>query len=169
MTDLKWLEQYNGETTEELLALEGKYRTDSLVVAFHQAVDQKAARVGNENLAEEERIILAVEALESEVNNGGYDQFFINSSKEYAPMVVEALQRIGCAETATLTQEAIDALGVRGPITAEAIERVMQKDDEKRNRRLTGCDERYFAEAGDLSGQLLQFIKANRMKVRLND
>ena len=85
MSELKWLEKYSGQTTDELIALEGKFRTDSLVTAFHQAVEQKWARDGGEALSEEEIVVLAIEALECEVNNGGYDQFFINSS-EYAPI-----------------------------------------------------------------------------------
>jgi len=34
MADLKWLDQYSGETIEELLALNGEYRIDSLVVVL---------------------------------------------------------------------------------------------------------------------------------------
>jgi hypothetical protein len=81
-----------------------------LVVAFEQAFDQRAARVGENALTEEERIILAIEALEREVNNGGYSQFFLNSSREYAPVMVRALERIGCLKTAKITQKALDAL-----------------------------------------------------------
>jgi hypothetical protein len=50
MRELPWLNAYSGETVDELLALEGKYRIDSLVVAFEQAMDQKAARVGENKL-----------------------------------------------------------------------------------------------------------------------
>ena len=72
MSELKWLDGYSGQTTEELVALEGEYRTDSLVLAFEQALDQRVEHVGQEGLTEEERIVLAIEALEREVNNGGY-------------------------------------------------------------------------------------------------
>src|SRR5437879_4032538 len=107
MQDLQWLDGYSGETIDELIALEGKYRTDSLVLAFEQAMDQKAARVGQDKLTLEERVILAIEALEREVNNGGYDQFFVNLSREYAPIIVDALRRIGCPRTAEITQKAL--------------------------------------------------------------
>src|SRR5215472_14129753 len=110
MADLKWLDGYSGQTIDQLVALEGEYRIDSLVTAFHEALDQKAARDGEESLSGEERVVLAIEALEREVNNGGFRQFFENSSQEYAPMIVQALERIGCARTAAITQEAIDAL-----------------------------------------------------------
>src|SRR5712692_6395503 len=42
MTDLKWLEKYSGQTVEQLLSLEGEYRTDSVIIAFEQAIGQKA-------------------------------------------------------------------------------------------------------------------------------
>jgi hypothetical protein len=83
MSDLEWFEGYSGQTADELLSLEGKYRTESLVVAFHQSVEQKWAREGDDALSMEERMIPAIEALESEVNNGGFAQFFVNGSNEY--------------------------------------------------------------------------------------
>ena len=46
MTELDWLEGYAGQTTEELLALEGRYRTDSIVLALEQALERKAASAG---------------------------------------------------------------------------------------------------------------------------
>src|SRR5262249_52433074 len=106
MPDLQWLDRYNGETFDELVALEGTYRTDSLVLAFEQAMDQKAARVGENKLTAEERVILAIEALEREVNNGGYGQFFVNTP-EYAPIIVDALRRIGCPKVAEITDRAV--------------------------------------------------------------
>ena len=97
----KWLNGYSDQSVEQLLSLEGEYRTDSLVLAFEEAINRKAQRDGMQSLSEEERVVLAVEALEREVNNGGYDQFFVNSSREFAPTVVSALQRIGCKKTAS--------------------------------------------------------------------
>jgi len=77
--------------------LEGKYRIDSLVLAFEQAISRKAARAGDRRLANEERVRLAVEALEREVNNGGYDQFFLNPS---ASVIVDSQSSFRCEKTA---------------------------------------------------------------------
>src|SRR2546421_9028027 len=107
MPDLQWLDRYNGESFDELVALEGSYRIDSLVLAFEEAMDQKAARVGENKLTGEERVILAVEALERELNNGGYGQFFLNTPA-YAPIIVDALRRIGCPKVAEITDRAVN-------------------------------------------------------------
>jgi hypothetical protein len=169
MTGLKWFDGYSGESTDELIALEGEYRADSLVLAFEQAVQLKAGRRGSGSLMEEETTILAVEALEREVNNGGYGQFFINSSKEYAPIVVDALRRIASTEVATLTQDAINALGIEGPVTIKAIDLAMEEENTERDDALEACDERYYKVVGDLAGRLFQFIKSNRREICLNE
>ena len=93
MPELKWLEGYSGQGVDELIAFASEYRVDSIVLAFEQALQQSTHRIGLSKLHEAELTILAVEALEREVNNGGYHQFFLNTP-EYAPFIVAALQRI---------------------------------------------------------------------------
>ena len=43
MADAKWLAQYSGQSVAELLALANEYRIDSIVLAFEQALGQKAS------------------------------------------------------------------------------------------------------------------------------
>lgn len=167
MQDLPWLDGYSGESADDLIALGGKYRTDSLVLAFEEALGQKAARLGTNKLTAEELVVLAVEALEREVNNGGYGQFFVNSSNEFAPIIVDALNRIGCPETAAITQDAINTLRLQGPLTMDGIDRAMAQESDERDRKLSECDDRYFSVAGDLSIPLLEFIKNNRNRISL--
>ena len=136
-----FLESYGGQSTEELLALAGKYRIDSLVLAFEQAIQQKAAP------SKEESYVLAVEGLEREVNNGGYRQFFDNSSGEYAGIVVEALQAIGCSKTAAMTADAIAGRGDEG--------------------KLAACDDRYYANDEPIADRLFAWIGNNRARIRV--
>jgi hypothetical protein len=165
MRELPWLNAYSGETVDELLALEGKYRIDSLVVAFEQAMDQKAARVGENKLSDEERIILAVEALEREVNNGGYGQFFVNSSREYAPIIADALRRIACPKTADITNQALKVVQ-RIPMTDEEMENFTYKENQERQEMLAECDKLYFEGPKNIEESLFAFIKANRAKIQ---
>jgi hypothetical protein len=161
MPDLKWLDGYSGETVDELIAFEGKYRTDSLVLAFEQAMDQKAAHVGDDKLTSEERIILAIEALEREVNNGGYGQFFVNSSRDYTPIIVDALRRIGCPKTAEITKKALKIVQ-KTPMTDEEIEKGSWEENEDRQGALGECDTLYFERPENIEESLFAFIKANR-------
>ena len=164
MPDLQWLDGYSGESVDELIALEGRYRTDSLVLAFEQAMDQKAARVGENKLTFVERIILAIEALEREVNNGGYGQFFVNSSREYAPIIVDALRRIGCPKTAEITQKALRIVQ-HAPMTDDEIENGTWEENEERQDAFGECDSIYFERPENIEESLFAFIKANRAKI----
>jgi len=80
-----FLEGYGGQAIAQLIAMKDSHRVDSLVLAVEQALGGKRA----EDLSEPERVVLAVEAMEREVNNGGYEQFFFNSSREFTGLLVE--------------------------------------------------------------------------------
>jgi hypothetical protein len=165
MAKLPFLQSYSGQTTEQLLSLEGEYRIDSLVLIFEEALGKKAYRDGVGALSAEENVALAVEALEREVNNGGYSQFFENSSQEYAPIIVPMLVRIGCPETAKITQRAIESLHLPD-LSIEAIEAVVAAD-EMNSEVLNDCDNSYFGSGEDIAGQLFAFIKKNKDAITL--
>ena len=50
------------------------------------------------NLTNEQKIVYSLNKFESEVNNGGLCQFFVNSSSECAPYISEALAAVGAFE-----------------------------------------------------------------------
>jgi hypothetical protein len=79
---------YSGQSADELFGLAGSCRADSLVVAFETALDEKATNQGFAALSEPERDVLAVEALEREVNNAGSGQLVLNSSNVHVSQVV---------------------------------------------------------------------------------
>lgn len=166
MSKNEWLDTYSGQTVDELIALEGKYRTDSLVLAFEQALELKAVRVGSNNLTVEERVILAIEALEREVNNGGYDQFFVNSSREYMPIISDALQRIGCPKTAAITKIAL-RIESQNPLTDGEIESSDSAENVELQEALNACDRMFYESEENIDESLFAFIKDNRTKIEL--
>jgi hypothetical protein len=116
---------------------------------------------------ENERIVLAVEAMEREVNNGGYLQFFSNSSIEFTPILVKSLQRIHCPKTAQLTQQAINVLGLTGAVTIENIDKAIRGDNKQSDEQLIECDRKYYQNEEDIAGQLFIFLKNNQIKINL--
>ena len=157
---------YSGETTTELLAYPARGQCDSLVRAFEEGLRRKVSRTGQRALSQEERTILAVRALDREVNNGGYHQFFCNSSKRFAPEIVQSLSRIGCRRTAKITQRAINALRA-APLTVARIEAAMRKTNEERDRELERCDERFYRTPQGIPCRLYAFIKAKSERIKL--
>jgi hypothetical protein len=167
MENDSFLNNYDGQTVEELIQLQQTHRVDSLVLAFESALE--ARRDAGEKLNEIEHTILAVEALEREVNNGGFSQFFYNSSVEYTPIIVTALKNIGCFKIADLTQKAIDILGVDS-LDPDTIEHRMDPGDEALLDALGELDEIYFDsdeinEAPEYA--LFEYIKTHRKNIKL--
>lgn len=164
MTELPWLDGYAGQTTDQLLALESSYRTDSLVVAFEAGLSAKASR--GDRLSDAEWTVLAVEALERAVNMDGFDGLFRNES-DLVPRLLTSLAAIGSNDVVELVARAISVLGVEGELTGSSIEAAIERDDERRDRGLDDLSEAYYAVAGDLAGPLLRFIRDRRSEVSL--
>lgn len=139
-----FLASYGGQTTDQLIELDKRYRIDSIVLAFEQGIQQAAEK---RPLTQEETYVLAVEALEREVNNGGYSQFFSNSSSEWADTIAAALRAIGCPKTADISARA-----------------VASREDGK---ALSECDERYYANDEPIADRLFDWIKRNRAQIKL--
>jgi len=191
---------YTGQTTDELLALEGEHTPLVLVFAIDEALSKKLKRtLGQEKwgdvtfkamkdaardiaegrpvrgpLTEEEVIVLAIVQLESQVGNGGYDQFFHNCV-DFTPMIVKALRRIGRDDVAAVTQEVLDILNVQGPLTDDdAIYRALDALSDEQGNQILDLDERFYTiattsrtdDAEDiLDVSLWNFIKKNRDKI----
>lgn len=159
----EFLSGYGGETTEELIAMADDYRIDSIILAFEAALEQQR---GERSLTTEESWILAIEALEREVNNGGYLQFFENSSREHAPSVVQALEAISCPQVAELTQRAIATLKIQGEITEAAIEEAIEAREDEISESLDALDSEFFQQTESIEDRLFEFIKANRDHIK---
>jgi putative ribosome biogenesis GTPase RsgA len=159
-----FLESYGGQSTAELIALEGSHRIDSIVLAFEQALQAKLER---EPVSDEERVVLAVEALEREVNNGGYHQFLVNSSNEHAEVIVEALRRIDCPATAAITEQALAAIGFTAAMTPGEIAEFATDHYDDLAQALGRCDDRYYAGDEPIAQRLFEWIKLNRAKIRI--
>jgi hypothetical protein len=153
-----------GKSVDELLAITNGNEIE-FIQALEMAIQQKSERVGVDDMTEEEIIVLAVEALEREVNNGGYSQFFVNSSREYIPIIVHALLSIGCPKTAEITKSAIAAAGFQGlaPMAlAEALDAYCGADDQE----LDECDQLYYRSGEYIGGKLIDFVKANKNAIQ---
>lgn len=163
----RWLKTYSGQSTAQLIAMESKYDLASLLLALEQALGMKVHRFGATSLSLPERTVIAVEALEREVMNGGYQLFFQNSSKVHAPQVVAALKRIQSFTIAKITQDALSAIGLRGRVNRKQIDIAMAKLNPKADARLRRCDEVFFLAGCEITPLLFRYVKANRDRVSI--
>jgi hypothetical protein len=133
--------------------------------ALEQAIQEKLKGSGAVKMTGVERLVLSVMGLSREVNNGGYDQFFRNSSRRFAPAIVDDLVRIGCPEIADITQQALDALDLPKLSVAE-IEAAMARESVQRDRALKRCDIAFY-ERGELSERLFAYVKAHQAGITI--
>jgi uncharacterized protein DUF4375 len=158
--------EYTGQATSEILAHVDTQSDFSLLRGLEWGIQAKARALGGEDkLTDEERLVLAVLALEREVNNGGYRQFFWNSSRRFTPTIVASLYRIDCERTAVLTAKAITALGLSA-VTVQAVEEEIQRENEARNAQLTMYDREFYT-FNETTEKLLRFAMVERAKIQV--
>ena len=161
MAEERWLEEVGDRTIEQVIQLEGSHRIDSIVVAIESALLQK------EELTPVERIILIIEAMEREVGNGGFTQFFFNSSNEYANELVAALRRIGIPDIADIAERAMRAIGAQADWTYEEFEAASEDPDESTRAELDACDQAYYETEVAIADTLYDYIKKNKSDIHL--
>jgi uncharacterized protein (DUF849 family) len=143
---MEWLDGYDQQTPGDLVALQATHRVDSIVLAFEQALQLKAMREGEASLSATERAVLAIEAMEREVNNGGCGQLFINEPDERFTALPSQLTAIGCPVTASLAAQALAA-----------------RDNPDALAPLDGA---YYNAGEDIAGQLLRWLEARLDDIR---
>jgi len=98
-------------------------------------------------------------AVESEVNNGGFSQYFLNSSGETAAFVAEALEAIGAPKTAHICRRAIKRAFPKGlPSTQAEISSLAAEFSDKTIDRLGALDSEFLAYLHDLTDLLYAYV-----------
>ena len=117
-------------------------------------------------LSAEQRVFQAIWELEAEVNNGGFRQFFWNSSGCLAPHAVDALHTIDAPRAASIVEKAIGLVG-----------RVRWSDDTRRKKQIDALqpktvaaldklDQSFFTYPDDLNDLLYRYVCRNRAQLR---
>lgn len=158
--------EYTGQSSDEVLAHVETHSLFSVLGGLRWCLEAKArAQGGEDKLSEEERVFLAVLALFSEVNNGGYRQFFWNSSRRYTPIIVDSLRRIECERTAELTGRAIASLRLKD-MTVDRITEEIQRENPVRNAELEALSKEFYSLPDETTPQLLRFVIAERARIQ---
>jgi len=84
---------------------------------FEQKIFEVTAQSGYESLNRNQQLYSAVWICNIEINNGGFSQYFSNSSGDTWPDAVACLEAMGFHERLAILREAIDLFGEAGPST----------------------------------------------------
>jgi hypothetical protein len=77
-----------------------------MIIELSYGISDKINKYGYESLTHVEKVLHHVYWLESEVNNGGFHQYYSNTSGDYAYETPETFEEIGATYTASLVTKA---------------------------------------------------------------
>jgi uncharacterized protein DUF4375 len=137
--------------------------TEIDLIRVSEAVWAREAALGDDSLSPAERVFLCVWNLEAEVNNGGFEQFFINSAGDKAVETTVALREIGAAHVAIIAEEANGLFRPSGPPTdRDARVAALERLGEPATDALNALDARFYKYPDNLEALLRQFVDRNR-------
>jgi hypothetical protein len=127
-----------------------------------QLSESGMAKFGKEDFAQQplpQKVFSAIWEIESEVNNGGFSQYFSNDSAESASFVVQALETIGAPRTANICSRAIvTAFPGELPATVEGIHAVAREFSEGILAKLEPLDQEFFLHPHNLTDLLFAYV-----------
>ncbi len=140
---------------------------NQFVISMYLYIAEKCAYGDNmEKLNDEQKVFYITQALEAEVNNGGFSQFFFNSDGCFGNELVAAFEKIGAMKTAEICKKAVSIYGDSVPTDRAERENVLIPEDEKEEERieeiLNECDDAFFEYEDDLIALNYQFIVDNK-------
>jgi hypothetical protein len=117
-----------------------------------------------------ERVFMAVWDLETQVNNGGFRQYFLNNSGRLTCEVVGALRTIGAESAAAIVQQPIAAVGENLPWHDDPARQAEIKALSTEIRdKLDSLTQRFFLYPDNLTALLYRYVCRHRKELRAPD
>jgi hypothetical protein len=136
------------------------------LIELSESPNARFFRLEFKDLTPEEQVFLSVWQLESEINNGGFHQYFLNSSGDVAWFAPEALERIGASKMAAIVRRA-NAVFSGGSPPTEPVQRQQALESAGRSalQILDEIDQDFYQYPDDLTSLLFDFVIAHRATI----
>ena len=136
---------------------------ERMLLEYADVAFDRLARLGYDKLDAVDKNFVCVWALEGEVNNGGFDQYYFNTSGDWAIDTPDALIEIGAAKTAEIVKRGNDLFGISGPSRDSTIRQTQLNDfSESVHTQLGSLDADFYRYTDDLSTLLASYLTRNR-------
>ena len=142
-----------------------EHELERRLIKLAQGREVRFWRVPYDQLTYPERVFGLIWELESEVNNGGFEQYFSNSTGSLAPDIVNALKEVGANQMAAITQAAIDEVGEVQWSDDEARKATMSRLSSASLKTLQGIDQAFYKYPDDLSELLYRYVYEHRAEI----
>jgi hypothetical protein len=132
---------------------------NGILIALSESKRTDFGKVDFADQTRPQKVFSAIWALESEVNNGGFSQYFLNSSSETAGFVVEALDTVGAQQTAEICRRAIAAAFPDGlPADPGEISSAAVEFADETEEKLDALDREFYKYPHNLTELLFAFV-----------
>jgi hypothetical protein len=136
-------------------------------IALSDLVFPRWDRDGYEALTPAEQIAYCIDALEREVNNGGFRQFFENSSGDTAMETIASLEAIGAKRVAKLVRRAIAVFpGAVAPRDRDTRSALIDELSDTQTEAWETLDGEFYTYPDDLTRLLRRYVEAHRGSFR---
>ena len=131
--------------------------TNKFLIDLSESEQTDFGRVAFGEQSEVQKVFSAVWEMESQVNNGGFDQYFRNSDSDIIAFAPTALKSIGATACAKITESAIEMISPL-PATQEGRNDALDALSEKEKAMLEDADSKFFEYPDDLTGLLFAYV-----------
>lgn len=127
-----------------------------------QWVFEREEELGYEKLSWPEKVFVCIKDIDGEVNNGGFDQYYFNSSGDHAIDAVASLEAIEATHTANLVRKTNALFGEGGP-SPDRLSRQAQLDALRgdKAKEMNEIEKEFYQGTEDLDGLLKKYISRN--------
>lgn len=119
----------------------------------------KVDNSGYDSLTDAEKVVFCVGQLEAEINNGGFSQFFLNSSGDFTAETLTALEKIGARKTKQIVQEAASLMGDTVPSNRNARQGLFEAKSEEIEEQLDDLDARFYLYEDDIASLVNDYLR----------
>lgn len=117
-------------------------------------------KVDFDNQSTAQKVFSAIWDLESQVNNGGFEQFFRNIDGEIVGHAPEALRTIGAQAYAKIVERSIKVLKAKSVLPHD-LNTLVDELDEEALGQLSELDSEFMAYPDNLTEFLFEYVRMN--------
>jgi len=111
-------------------------------------------------LTDQQKLFYLNQNLEREINNGGFNQYFINSSGDNAHETILSLKAIGADKTADILQKAIDQFPDKTvPKDRDKRTEIVEQIEEVADEVWNDLDQKFYQYEDNLNALNIEYIK----------
>lgn len=136
---------------------------DDILISLDNYINELCEYGENINVLTKPQMTLFLnQNFEKEINNGGLNQFFYNSSGEFSFETVQSLKEIKAFYTATILEEAISQFPNNNvPKDRDSREEIIEEIEQIANDVWEDLDSKLYGYEDNLSELNLSYIKSN--------